>query len=938
MKKSVRVLAIIAVVSVLVLALVCAGCLQKPSAPITTVKLDIKGEEVVASDCACMECTYTLKEKIAGLFSFKPISIAGAECAFTVCDMESVAKVLEGGKEPGLRYFFVGQGGTFYEFFEAQKYCGNHLEVAVKWVARTDGTEPYLPARTQASCMLEQDVIPMYLYYTEGKAISAERIGELAKRLKGVGPTFVAPEVNFGKNDVPMVREQVFAVKRECANCMVVVVPKDGEALEELLKDSATLAKVDVIGTGVLFNEDKYACEPLLVVPAIIDDSKKMLESYGKPTFVVFYGGAETTSFAGNCKWTNEKVAQAYNEMFANTGPLTLSGVIGMAHVSWVDKQLPIEIQKDETQWGLTTAEEAQKQPQFNVLFGNCVDYYENKNKVPIIFPSQGGSAKKCVGASSMGMLEKTKDEGVFDLSKYDQVVEPKQLQFKCDSCLGGKYNVPASYEKDVLYDSCSVQEDRIQTASEKCDLDPLMVRAIAIQESGLDECKISYAPISSDNCNALNLMSITDPRGICPSSRTSEVEMRFDSTAGKCVEQKQASDSTAWSTWEQCKPCGYGLMQSKWMPGSQYGVYKSFNPFDATQSLDEATDELCSLQDKMEDFAISKGIVASNWREKESKEDAHAIAQLTVLAYYLGENDAGAEAYNAWLKQKECTKPAGDYLHDWVYCTDRDKNGDFETCCDGTEAGRTFAPNANPPACALVSACCNQNKDCCGNGNFADYVGKCTAANENPAVLSVLATYNSLLDKCPNDCEEGVGLNPDLPGTCPYESILSVVVDCKASGLVLDGGVCDADRGSVSRKECGGAFCAARPNTCPEYLGKNVISHYSDGVDIYPGGAGTGLLVKAVEAGTIVSNKFTAGAGNEVVVKGTECTYYYRNLAKSADDAKDGALAGMLVSKGDVIGTIGTSGYVHLTVKKTVNSEEKYVNPTGVCTSFKSS
>jgi len=114
-------------------------------------------------------------------------SLIGGNCSFSVCNQSSffeLAKNLQSGSFDRIpAFFFVGQGSTFIDFEQANSYCNNTMKLAVDWLVGKDGEAPAIPAARRAQCYLGHGVIPLYIYYSDGKNISEERTKEIAKSL-----------------------------------------------------------------------------------------------------------------------------------------------------------------------------------------------------------------------------------------------------------------------------------------------------------------------------------------------------------------------------------------------------------------------------------------------------------------------------------------------------------------------------------------------------------------------------------------------------------------------------------------------------------------------------------------------------------------------------------------------------------------------------------
>jgi len=240
-----------------------------------------------------------------------------------------------------VRTFMVGQGPSFTAFDESNTYCDNSMTLAVKWLIGRGGETPRIPKNSRAACYLDQNVIPVYLYYvtevgstTKQRPLNSkdvEAMQFIAMNLsldpddkdKSLGFTIISPKIEFEENEVEKVAQQIDMIKQYCPDsirtikykdsggnnkveqvktiqCAVMVVPKNGnekalDAIMQLKKD-----KIDIVG---IYNLPKYRAPSAdgkqyyyfvesgeEVFSLASNYSKYVLQKYSKPSLLAYVG------------------------------------------------------------------------------------------------------------------------------------------------------------------------------------------------------------------------------------------------------------------------------------------------------------------------------------------------------------------------------------------------------------------------------------------------------------------------------------------------------------------------------------------------------------------------------------------------------------------------------------------------------------------------
>jgi len=502
-------------VFLIALAFVLAGCLQgmlwrhedvfaqaTPNSQLNTVSGT--DECYDTGPCLCMFCT----NRTSG-WIFKETSLVGGNCTFVSCtnnpnDPLYINNTLS-AENTFLKTFFIGQGATYAEFEEANRYARSALPLAVKWLIRTDGKPPFIPSRKMAECYLSYDVIPAYLVYTKGALTGPSAIqfaSDLAQNLNGLGPVIVAPEVRFDAKNSTQVSDvlaQASAIKANCPNCLVALVPRDEQAFDGMafgkeVNDTIRQAgsSIDLIGRGLLVNELKQdAREPKCdAEEALIEDivpfAREAMKNFHKPTIILFYGGSE----GGECGLNITQIADFHDYIMHNIPMLTSAGIIGISLFQLQDRASPVATVSD-AGWGVVSLSqnEEQKTPSFNVWFNRTRTYFGEDERlgspeVPLVFSYNGKQGGACDFMAKLQMSALQPPD--YSSSAYTQPMPQTGTDFECESenpNLIGSFRGIFTDDFMPVPGTCSWKL-AVKVMAETCELDPKFYRSLLIAEA----------------------------------------------------------------------------------------------------------------------------------------------------------------------------------------------------------------------------------------------------------------------------------------------------------------------------------------------------------------------------------------------------------------------------------------------------------------------
>jgi hypothetical protein len=514
-------------------------------------------------------------------------SLAKGKCGFYKCNYSN----FNGWNGTNIsRFFMVGQGQTFFEYSGAtltndsganftggaNALCSSQLKMAVRWMLGNELHAPYAPSEKQAGCLLHKDVMPLYIYYTNGSNINETASREIAHALKGVGPVFITTEANFnGSNPavVDAVVSQLNASKDECPNCLTVLAARDmndsdiAAVYEEISsrgQNPSTL--IDAIGQGFILNEDADSCDIDVLIGKRLSYAKEtILRNYGKPVLWMYVGMSPGPTALAGCNWTNSDIARGYLQLHTNQQAMVDSGIIGVAPYQLADARDILPCNAGDCNFGLADSDFKFKQPQAAAWFSTCADIFNAGNVIPIVYSTNGTSAF-CSFAQGWATTRRVFEYGE-EYELPSEMTGYYNISFRCPSCISYDEEPPGDWvtsHASIPEENCT-RFPQIDLNAEIADTDPFLLRAVALQESALDPCAISWTRMGNSGCNdpPQTLEQIFGPSPTCPSTG-----QPIDTTPWKIDGTGECSPT---GTGADCKPCAYGLLQCIEKNGSSY-------------------------------------------------------------------------------------------------------------------------------------------------------------------------------------------------------------------------------------------------------------------------------------------------------------------------------------------------------------------------------
>ncbi|RLG19568.1 hypothetical protein DRN67_02370, partial [Candidatus Micrarchaeota archaeon] len=864
--------------------------------------------------------------------------------------------------EDFIKYFMLGQGPTFSDFDYANSYCGHSMGLAVRWYQPTSELL-FVPSRMRTACYLDNDIIPAYIFRPD-PALASESwscdmgtnkrdcfFEELVKAMGGydpssgdqdpVGPVIITPEAEFTSADVAKIANQINIIDAYCDTCQIVVIPDqtvipDGEDIDEngvvtgtYPPDSAlrTLKtqypdefdKIDMIGLHFFLNDYSATCMRDEALYRLTNYSKQTLAYYGKPSILLYYGAADYIGSSGGC--TNEQIMAAHDYLITNIPTLAIAGIVGAAQYQFLDGGVNPLFSDSATcppdqpycdNLGLLDSAGAQKLPQFPIWFNRCQYYYNQTavpadmgeglyTQVPLSFPAQGENTSLCNFQTFIDLyqLAQTSSE---PLTPTTHMIEQLGV-IGCDACIGGEppaifysgQSIPGFDPAD-----CALYDLEAKRESEKCDLDPLMVKSVIWQESSFNPGAVSRISGASVPCATAYI----DPsqEGCWTSTLNAENSGAETRLPGGGESYRPLS---LW--FPEQEQCACGLMQviDDW---GTLPACPNYNPFVPSSSICGGTYKMCDFQSLMYTWLwgspsphpeIRNAVEdsAGDISDPDDKLSRWSLAWLTLLSYNGGPGSI-LNYYDNWNFDG----------HDPYYGTQYERPRGCERCDDPFDC---YHPDGY-----IVSydepfypddPCCKYEND------FVQYVNECKdkvpcnpavetclesggyyykeAPMGNPYAAQVIAKYFRVLKTCPSNCEDGV-VEISYPGdyeggdglpysdTCHYltpESNPYTNYPSLYMGLTppLSGGTCTS------------LFCTDRG------------TYYHAGIDI---GVPVGTPIYAAHDGTVEQLYQSGGAGNYIRLTGSEFKTYYMHIKCGGFVADHGST----VSAGDLIAYSG--------------------------------
>ncbi len=641
--------------------------------------------------CYCMACSNKTSYGPLGLGhlldSFYDNTLVGGNCSISACNESDYQRIVHSDNSTQMRTFMLGAGQSFVSSGKASLYCNYTLQLATKWMKGGDGAPPNVPLAGRAACLLQRSMLPLYIYYTEGKAIDPARTRDIANAFEAAdaGPVFVTTEAGLNSsndNDVASVKQQVRELAR-CDKCLTVlaVKPNDYDALYKVLGvppdgiDQAMYGKIDAVGFGFRANDYPY-CNPDRIIDENRNFSLYILRNYSLPTIWLYAGASEGNSSAGGCNWTNETVSGFYSDIVRSSDSLASSGVLGVSLYEFVDGSGPLPCNGVQgCTFGMLAADGSQKHPMLNSWAAACQEVNVNSDyRTPLIFSrnSYGGACE--AQRNSQASLHAGQQINSNQAFSYDKVLATaKKANLGCGEVCPANTPMPSVYDSAGTgfgnKDHCTLYP-MVDEYADDFDVSATYFRAIIEQESGFEPMAVS--PCVNESSNSCNKENYTMAQ-IC--------ELAGNPAGCKA--------SFACPTGE--KPCAYGLAQCIEYPGKAYtdanpygkvvvqdpnGIPSAiakcggekYNPFDPGQSA-------CCGAGKFAGFLRDgDGLTAEKWVNNNwaalapaNCQGGMADGEQNWAAYYIASNMYYGARWNMlsqFVDQRPCTGGSGTYNH----------------------------------------------------------------------------------------------------------------------------------------------------------------------------------------------------------------------------------------------------------------------------------
>ena len=509
--------------------------------------------------CICMPC----KNRTAW-FGFLT-SYAGGSCRFQKnCTPEVfnrlVNKTLTPAESP--HQFMIGQGYSFSDWGDANPYCGNRLDMAVQWLVGSNSTNYSLPDPERAMCLLDKGIMPVYVLYSNGKAVNYAQTRKIAELLgkKGpsvtpagalimggggpVGPVIVTTEMDFNSSSpdfVQNVTKQIDAINNGCQNkrtggsdeeihCFVAlgIQMGDYEGLKKIMDALPDKKQVDLVAFGVnahtvnlTGSRDAY-CNPDYVFQQALKFARYSLYNYSKPTVMpyVMLDAAGTDGY-NSCNWTEIKMTEGYSSLFSTwLLPLQKAGVIGIAAYDFNSSQFGLG-----NPLGCLDCSLGKNGNRMRSWFGPCRSYKLLSAKYPagdnmIVFSNESGGTCD-YSLNPMGIFQMA--YGSYANAITPDLTPPNATLVRCDSCVNENYTFPlGGLTPSFAGKEYCTKYPVLDFYSSKRNLDPMLVRAIVLAEApGFDPCAaacVSLTPRGGclQECYGKAYDYVPDPEGIC--------------------------------------------------------------------------------------------------------------------------------------------------------------------------------------------------------------------------------------------------------------------------------------------------------------------------------------------------------------------------------------------------------------------------------------
>ncbi len=547
--------------------------------------IDFSQSEAVCptGDCVCMSCGTTAAPEPYSLFY--NFSYAGKTCSFMPCTQEQYLQKLNiNPSGEYMNFFMLGQGG-FGDFGTANPLCNNSLRMPVKWLDTRDSPdgEYPLPDPDRATCFLEKGSIPVYILYSEGGAVNADRAAEIAALFRDRGPVIITTEIGFDSSTkAAEVITQAELMKAACPNCLIALAPSLGDDSEDFHEIAGNAAQyIDLFAFGI-DSRKSTSCDPAALFYESVSYSERLLYKYKKPSVLAYVLLDEGWNEEKTCYWDEPSIAAAYSDFYTYAPAFPSSGIIGVSLYS-LSGAGPIPCEG----CGLLDSV-GNPQPSQASWFSQCQSAYASKAIIPLVFTNSPGTT--CIfGPSAYNYA------GTSFYTQYSPPEEPAEAApafYRCDACAVLKR--PSSVGKSIRI---SIPDEYVcrdypalDSYADIRDLDPAYVRATVWHESNFQRCSVGH---STAPCGRVTpIYSVTDTDSGCESDPDWRGSNTYAAPSGHiCDMGLIPTFATPEGMWEEIEFNSDGLSDiaiARVCAGDE-----DFNPFNPTHIACEGTYEL---------------------------------------------------------------------------------------------------------------------------------------------------------------------------------------------------------------------------------------------------------------------------------------------------------------------------------------------------------
>lgn len=601
----------------------------------------------VAEPCMMMRCRNNSNWVTGVLLSaFFDTTLSGGQCEFKACNAQTYNDSLGNRHDSWWnRVFMLGTGPGFSSNDRANLYCNYSMQLAPKWL-HSKGLPPSVPDPLRAKCWVTRNILPLYMYYSEGTAINEQATAAIAKGMDGAGPVMITTEVNVDGTDranLDLVIKQIRAIKQNCPSCLSVLAVKGGDlgSLKYILEDSTSptgftpeYSMVDVVGFGFRTN-DYTTCNQDQILFENFKFSRDILKKYGKPTIWLYVGASEGNSSDGSCQWGASSVHSFYNSLFTMSQAMASSGIIGMNFYEFTDRTGPLPCNGIQgCDFGLTRSNGSQKLPEMNTWASACQYFGLADFRPPILF-SRNGFGEVCDSLQTNKMYNKVATEiNNYNLN-YTEIIPLEARDRKTFACgelcpSDHKMPLPNIYDNagsDYGFPGASCSKyGQLEEMAEDRGIAAIYYRAEVQQESGFRPDAVSCVDLSNDNCNPddFTMAQICELDGNKPGCPASFV----------CKDNNGDIDPTK-------KPCAFGLAQCIDLPGPYYSPDNmtdavkacgkaSYDPFNPSDSL------CCGTYKFGSGLTLARRNIGVNWGILSDCENGLKDDEADWAAYFL--------------------------------------------------------------------------------------------------------------------------------------------------------------------------------------------------------------------------------------------------------------------------------------------------------------